>query len=312
MASYYRHFIHDFAMLAKPLYRHTERGTKFLWTNDCDNAFKDLRQRLLQAPIMTHPDFNRPFILDTDASDVGIGAVLTQVGSDGLQHVIAFGSRLLTKAEWQYCVTHKELLAVVNFIQQYRPYLLGRKFTLRTDHSSLMWLKNFREPEGQLARWLEKLQEFNFTIVHRNGRKHGNADALSRLPCRQCGRKNHESHDRSCCRIAVQMTTVLPLNNAVEGLRAAQLADTTLGPLLQGKESCHKPTLDELGSVSRYTRHLIQIWDQLQVHSGVLCRMFVLPNSTEEPRVQQIIPSSLQEEVLMSLHEGATLESKKH
>ena len=132
-----------------------------------DNAFKDLRQRLLQAPIMTHPDFNRPFILDTDASDVGIGAVLSQVGSDGLEHVIAFGSRLLTKAERQYCVTRKELLAVVNFIQQYRPYLLGREFMQRIDHSSLMWLKNFREPEGQLARWLEKLQECNFTIVHR-------------------------------------------------------------------------------------------------------------------------------------------------
>lgn len=82
------------------------------------------------------------------------------------------------KAERRYCVTRKELLAVVHFIKNIRPYLLGHHYLLRTDHGSLTWLK---EPEGQLARWLEKLQEFNFKTVHRRGRKHINADALSRL-----------------------------------------------------------------------------------------------------------------------------------
>ena len=137
IASYYRQFIRDFAKIAKPLHRLTERTTKFVWNSECQTAFEELRRRLSQTPILAHPDFNRQFILDTDASDVGIGAVLSQVGDDGHERVIAYGSRLLTKAERQYCVTRKELLSVVTFTRQYRSYLLGRRFVLRTDHGSL-------------------------------------------------------------------------------------------------------------------------------------------------------------------------------
>ena len=121
--------------------------------------------------------------MDTDASDSGIGAVLSQVQDDGTERVIAYASRTLSKAERRYCVTRRELLAAIVFIRQFRSYLLGNKFTLRTDHGSLRWLWNFKQPEGQLARWLEKLQEYDFIIEHRQGRKHNNADALSRLPC---------------------------------------------------------------------------------------------------------------------------------
>ena len=102
--------------------------------------------------------------------------------------MIAYGSRLLTKTERKYCVTRRELLAVIVFTKHFRPYLLGRHFTLRTDHGSLQWLYNFHEPESQLACWLESLQELNFTIVHRKGKVHNNADTLSRMPSQQCGR----------------------------------------------------------------------------------------------------------------------------
>ena len=177
-ANYYRRFIRDFALITRPLHCLTERTAKFRWTNECQAAFEELRRRLTTDPVLAYPDFSRQFILDTDASDTGIGAVLSQVDENGRERVISYGSRLLTKPERRYCVTRRELLAVVTFTRQYRSYLAGQRFTLRTDHGSLTWLRNFKEPEGQLVRWLEKLQKIDFEIVHRRGKKHSNADAL--------------------------------------------------------------------------------------------------------------------------------------
>eukprot|EP00731_Ephydatia_muelleri_P006029 Em0003g277a len=180
-ANYYRRFIQGFAEVAKPLHRLTEHAVNFSWTAECQEAFENLRSRLTRAPILAFPDYTLPFILNTDASDLGIGAVLSQVSSLGQEQVVAYGSRLLSKAERNYSVTRRELLAVVTFTRLFRPYLLGRRFTVRTDHSSLQWIQNFKEPEGQLARWLEQLQEYDFKVIHRKGRNHNNADALSRL-----------------------------------------------------------------------------------------------------------------------------------
>ena len=162
-ANYYWRFIKAFAQLAPPLHHLTEqgvpfKGVPFKWTDSCQEAFDQFRECLCSSPVLVYPDFTKPFILDTDASDVGISGVLSQLDTEGQERVIAFGSQLLTKPEQQYCVTRSDLLAVVTFICQYRPYLIGRRFTLCTDHTSLTWLRNFREPEGQLAQWLEQLQ----------------------------------------------------------------------------------------------------------------------------------------------------------
>ena len=159
-----------------------ERTAAFMWTADCQQAFDELCQQLCSAPVLAYPDFNRQFTLDTDASHVGIGAVLSQTDEEGRERVIAYESRALSKPERRYCVTQRELLAVVEFTKQYCSYLVGRQFILYTDHGSLTWLQNFRDPEDQLARWFERLQELDFEKVHRRGR-HTNADALSMLPC---------------------------------------------------------------------------------------------------------------------------------
>ena len=112
-AGYYRKFVKDFTTIACPLHRLTECTASFIWGDDCKRAFDDLRQSLCSAPILAYPDFNRPFILDTDASDLGIGGVLSQVDEEGRERVVAYGSRSLTKPERRYCVTRRELLAVV-------------------------------------------------------------------------------------------------------------------------------------------------------------------------------------------------------
>ena len=302
LASYYRRFVKDFARIARPLHRLTERTASFLWTDDCQDAFTKLRQCLCSAPVLAYPDFSRQFILDTDASDVGIGAVLSQVDAEGHERVIAYGSRALSKAERRYCVTRRELLAVVVFTRQYRPYLVGQKFLLRTDHGSLVWLRNFKEPEGQLARWLERLQEMEFDVVHRRGKVHTNADALSRLPCQQCGRDSHVTLTPA----EVSATSIVqPLQSALsDNLREVQLADPTLGPLLRGKETGEKPRPEQLGSLSRSSRRLLQLWEQLTLCDGILCRRFESPDGSSSA-LQIVVPDVLRDEVLSDLHEGA-------
>ena len=111
------------------------------------------------------------------------------LSQNGDRHVIAYASRVLTKADRQYCATRRKVLAVVWAVRYFRVYLhlWGRRFIIRTVHNSLEWLKSFKDPQGQVARWLDILAEYDFQIQHRSGAKHGNADALSRLPCKQCG-----------------------------------------------------------------------------------------------------------------------------
>ena len=124
--NYYRRFIQDCASFAKPLYQLIECNRPFKWTDQCQDAFVRLRRALISAPDLAFPDCSRMCLLDTDASNQGIGAVLSQEHNDGFEHVVAYASRALSKVERKYSVTRKELLAVVSFLHYFRPYLLGR------------------------------------------------------------------------------------------------------------------------------------------------------------------------------------------
>ena len=148
IANYYRRFVRNFAKIAQPLHHLTKQKIPFKWSTEYEVSFTTLKEHLTSAPLLVFPDFTKPFILDTDASDVGIGAVLAQRDDQGREQVVAYGSRLLRKAERKYCVTRRELLAAVFFTNQFRPYLFGRQFILRTDHGSLAWLRNFKESKG--------------------------------------------------------------------------------------------------------------------------------------------------------------------
>ena len=195
-------------------------------------------------------------------------------------------------------MTRRELLAVVVFLKHFRPYLLGKKFTLRTDHGSLNWLCNFKDPEGQLARWLEKLQEYDFTVVHRQGKKHQNADAMSRIPCRQCGRP--ESGEPVDVPISV---ISMPHNFSKSNVREAQMHDDIVGPILQGKERKVKPSKEEAKSKPPMYRRLLQLWDQLILVEGVLWRQYQSSNG-QSSLLQLVVPISMKEQVLQELHGG--------
>lgn len=126
MASFYRKFIKDFSIKAKPLTNLTKKNEPFYWSQDCQTAFTVLKEALIEPDIMGYPNLSQgKFILDTNACDVGIGAVLSQI-QDGRERVISYARRTLNKAERNYCVTDKELLAVKHFIEYFRQYLFGR------------------------------------------------------------------------------------------------------------------------------------------------------------------------------------------
>lgn len=182
---YYRKFIQNYAEIAAPLNRLTRKGVKYIWDEKCQNSFDQLKKALVTAPILSLPTRDGKFVLDTDASNVGAGAVLSQIQNDE-EHVIAYSSRALSRSQQNYCTTKQELLAVVLFVEQFRHYLCGRPFLIRTDHAPLYWLKNFKNPEGMLARWLSILDTYDFEIQHRSGAKHQNADAMSRHPKFKC------------------------------------------------------------------------------------------------------------------------------
>ena len=139
------------------------------------------------------------------------------LGEDGSKIVVAYTSRVLSIQERNYCVTQKELLAVVTFLQHFKQYLIGSPFTIRKDNSALTWLQNFKQPEGQLARWLEKLQEFQFTIIHHPGKAHSNADALFR---RHCGKECPDAHGNTKIVATITLT-----GYSTAELRQAQLED---------------------------------------------------------------------------------------
>lgn len=151
LTSYYRRFIRNYSKVAEPLNRLLRKGKLFQWSNECQDAFEQLKKRLVEAPILIHPDFHKIFTLYTDASMVGIGAILTQLGEDGKEHVIAYASRTLNSAERNYSVTELECLAVVWGITHYRSYLFGRKFIVITDHYALKWLMTTQNHVGKLA-----------------------------------------------------------------------------------------------------------------------------------------------------------------
>ncbi|KAL6469078.1 hypothetical protein MHYP_G00226020 [Metynnis hypsauchen] len=184
LAAYYQRFVPNFAAIAKPLHELTKKNAHFRWTPECQDAFETLKSSLTTIPVLGYPRDSGDLILDTDATNLGIGAVLSQM-QDGAERVLAYGSQQLSSTEQNYCTTRRELLAVVEFTRHFRQYLLGRPFIVRSDHSSLRWLVKMKEPEGQLARWLEKLAEYDFKVVHRPGHHHHNADVMSRRPCRQ-------------------------------------------------------------------------------------------------------------------------------
>ncbi|GET62290.1 1-phosphatidylinositol 4,5-bisphosphate phosphodiesterase-like [Rhizophagus irregularis DAOM 181602=DAOM 197198] len=181
LCSYYRKFVKNFSKIARPISDLRKKGIPFIWGREQQEAFEKLKEKLIQYPILRHPDWKKEFLLITDASGKGLGAVLSQKDEKGKEVVIAYASRSLLPAEENYPITELECLGIVWGIQHFHKYLIDRKFKVITDHSALKGLMNAKIPKGKRARWVMELQQYNFEVIHRSGKENTNADALSRL-----------------------------------------------------------------------------------------------------------------------------------
>ena len=181
MCSYYRSFIPEFAKLASPMQLLLRKGTTFIWSDECESSFQQLKLALTSANVLRLPDWDREFMLTTDFSAIAIGAVLSQTdASTGLEYPVAYASRVLTPAESRYAATEGEMLALVWGVEKFRYYLYGRQFTVHTDHHSLQWLGTARFHNSKVERWALKLQEFRFEVKYKKGTDNAVADHLSR------------------------------------------------------------------------------------------------------------------------------------
>lgn len=177
--NYYRKFVPSFATITMPLNNLLKKNVPFVWTPECQNAFSFLKTSLITPPILEYPDFSETnqFILQTDASDLAIGAVLC----NNNMKPVAYASRPLNKAEKNYPVIQKELTSIVWAVKYFRPYLFGRTFTIMTDHKPLVYLFGVKDPSSRLIKFRLVLEEYDFKIVYVKGKDNVVADALSRV-----------------------------------------------------------------------------------------------------------------------------------
>ena len=170
--------------MAEPLTELTKakHPSKIKWNAKSEEAFCKLKELLVTPPILRVAQPSKPYVLQTDASEKGLGAVLSQAAQDGTEHPIAFASRKLLPREVNYSVIEKECLAIVWALQVFNVYLYGQEFCIETDHQPLSWLDRMKNSNQRLTRWALAVQPYCFRMSHRSGSKNGNADGLSRGP----------------------------------------------------------------------------------------------------------------------------------
>lgn len=290
LVGYYRRFIQDFAKIAEPLHELLRgvatdiRNRAVAWGLAQEEAFVRLKRALTQAPILAYADFDQPFILYTDGSHKGLGAVLSQV-QDGKERVIAYGSRSLRETERNpdnYSSFKLELLAVVWAVtEKFAEYLTATQFEIVTDNNPLAHLETAKL--GALEqRWVARLAKFSYKIRYRPGKSNANADALSRFPVdlpyglTEEEREDQEIPDLTRIRpgtVKTKKTSCgILLQNSWQDWVAQQERDPDVQTIRKWKETEHWPSASERLSLSPFGRKILQQWDQLVVRTGLLCR----------------------------------------
>ncbi|XP_055714233.1 uncharacterized protein LOC129808478 [Phlebotomus papatasi] len=270
-----------FADIARPLHRLTEKSVRFQWSSECQACFEMLKRCLTSSPILSYPHDEGEYVLDCDTSAVGVGAVLQQV-QDGTEKVIAYYSQALSGPERNYCATRRELLAVVKAVSHFHHFLYGRHFLIRSDHATLRWLLTMKSPEGQLARWLEKLGQYDFELRHRAGRVHENADAFSRRPCAvsdggHCDRVEERmlveelSSEDSCAHNNAPLRPVAVSSELATDIAAATEDDDVLREVKLLLSQGERPEWEAISGGPALLKRFWGLFASLKLERGVIC-----------------------------------------
>ena len=179
-AGFYRRFIRDFSKIARPLCRLLEKDAKFNFDESGQNSFEEIKSRLVEAPIMAKPDWNKEFEIMCDASDYAMGAVLGQK-VDKVFRAIYYSSKTFNEAQENYSTSEKEMLAMVFACEKFKPYILGSHVIIHTNHAGIKYLMTKKEAKPRLIRWVLLLQEFDLEIKDKKGCDNVIANHLSRI-----------------------------------------------------------------------------------------------------------------------------------
>ena len=203
LCNYYRRFVKNYAKICVPLNALLKKEVKRVfspsdWTPQCQTAFETLKHALISPPVLRFVDMNKEFVLSTDASQEALGYVLGQKDEDGKEYVIAYGGRAVRTDERKWDSNALECLAIISGIEAYKHYLTHKHFTINTDNGAMKWLMTKKEPTSKYARWIMKIQSFNFTIEHRKGTQNQNADAISRIDYSRLNTSNAPQKEHSC------------------------------------------------------------------------------------------------------------------
>ena len=314
LCSYYRRFVKNFSVIASPLHSLTHKGAIFRWTVECEDAFQSLKHALTNPPVAAHPVFSNPFLLYTDASLEGIGSVLAQK-KDNKEHVIAYASHTLNPSERKWSTFDRELFAVVWSVRHFKHFLSGSSFVIITDHKPLLSLKKTavdNDPTGRRSRWILELDVYNYTIRHREGKQHANADALSRYPCTDNLEKTEHSvnvavtdtrmvaDSDSNNNLHQDLGSTLSINS--ELLKQQQQNDECLSTVISWvQDSASRPPIGRLRNSPSSLRKLWHEYPNLIIRQGILCRK--TKQSPYSPvSFQVVLPKVLIPTALAALH----------
>ncbi|MCG8044300.1 MAG: DDE-type integrase/transposase/recombinase [Candidatus Thiodiazotropha taylori] len=308
LCNYYRRFVKDYSKICIPLNKllKKEKKHKFApgdWNTECENSFQTLKYALTSPPILGYPDMNLPFILSTDSSGSAIGYILGQKDKNGREFVVAYGGRALRPDEKKWTVTEQECLAVIVGIETYKHYLLHNKFTVYTDHKALQWLGNIKDPTGRLGRWAMKLQGINFEIIHRQGNRNQNADALSRRP--------YEKEDLEVSEAPPTKTTAATAFLTPDAV-SSDISDTDLHPCVLS-EADHLATTEHNEDCSQKTLIEVNFEYNQSPEVDALEPEVNNPNPEQEPDMTELqLNSSDFKDILLYLKDRVLPDDEKH